>query len=175
MTWTVYESPFGPLTLIGDGSRLRGLYFPGRAPSLDEAARDPEAFKYAVEQLEQYFAGDRQSFELPLELAGTAFQQRVGRPAAASLWPDDKLRRLGARAWGERRHRGAGGADRGVGDRADSDPIVVPCHRVIAADGKLMGYLGGLKRKQALLEFEAAGGDPTTLQIRSNRQQLTLL
>ncbi|MDQ2884414.1 MAG: MGMT family protein [Actinomycetota bacterium] len=77
MTWTTYGSPFGSLTLTGDENHLRRLYFPGRAPSLNEADRDPEAFTHAVEQLEQYFAGDRQTFELPLELEGTAFQQRA--------------------------------------------------------------------------------------------------
>ncbi len=176
MTWTTYEGPFGPLTLIGDEGCLRRLYFPGRAPSLDEAARDPEPFRDAVEQLDQYFAGDRQNFELPLELAGTTLQQRVWGtlqqlPYGQTTSYGDLARELGASA-------GTVAPEARIVAWAIARtpaPIVVPCHRVIAADGSLTGYLGGLQRKQALLEFEGAGGDPTTLQVRWSQQQLTLL
>ncbi len=176
MTWTTYGSPFGSLTLIGDENHLRRLYFPGRAPSLNEADRDPEAFTHAVEQLEQYFAGDRQTFELPLELEGTAFQQRVWHalqhlPYGQTATYGDLARELCASTdtvAPEARIVAAAIAQ-------TPTPIIVPCHRVIAADGSLTGYLGGLERKQALLEFEAAGGLPCALLARWNQRQLTLL
>jgi methylated-DNA-[protein]-cysteine S-methyltransferase len=176
MSWTSYESPFGPLTLIGDAGGLRRLYFSGRAPSLVEADRDPGAFADATEQLDQYFAGSRQTFDLPLRLEGTAFEQRVWRT----------LQRL---AYG--RTTTYGGLARQLGASAGTvapearvvawaisrtpTPIIVPCHRVIAADGSPTGYLGGLRRKQALLQFEAAGGVPAALHDRWNQRQLALL
>jgi methylated-DNA-[protein]-cysteine S-methyltransferase len=75
--WTTYESPLGPLTLIGAAAGLAALHFPGRSGPLDESRRDAGAFAEAVRQLDEYFAGERRSFELPLDLRGTTFQRRV--------------------------------------------------------------------------------------------------
>ena len=176
MSWSRYESPLGPLTLIGDKRRLRGLYFPGRAPRLDEADDDPEAFTTVVKQLEQYFTGERQTFELPLKLEGTAFQQRVWHalqhlPYGQRTTYGELARELGARASTEAPQA------RVVAWAISRTPapIIVPCHRVVAADGSLSGYLGGLQRKHALLEFEAAGGQPCALLARINQRQLALL
>jgi methylated-DNA-[protein]-cysteine S-methyltransferase len=176
MSWTTYESPFGPLTLIGDAGGLRRVCFPGRAPRLDEADRHSEAFADAAEQLEQYFAGDRHSFDLPLGLDGTPFQRRVWR--ALQRLPYGQTTTYGALA----RELGASAGTAapeaqlvGWAIARTPTPIVVPCHRVIAADGSLTGYLGGLHRKQALLEFEAAGGVPTALRARWTQRQLALL
>ena len=77
LAWTVLESPLGPLTLVGDHDGLHAVYFRGRSGPLDEAARDAAPFADAVTQLEEYFAGERQAFDLPLVLEGTAFQRRV--------------------------------------------------------------------------------------------------
>ncbi|HEX3975357.1 MAG TPA: hypothetical protein VHW96_03785, partial [Solirubrobacteraceae bacterium] len=77
LAWTAVESPLGPLTLVGDHDGLHAIYFRGRSGALDEAARDAGPFTDAVTQLEEYFAGDRQTFDLPLVLAGTSFQRRV--------------------------------------------------------------------------------------------------
>lgn len=77
MTTTRYESPLGPLTLLGGPTGLAGLRFPGGGGSLPEAGHQPGAFGAAIEQLEQYFAGERWSFELALDLGGTAFQRTV--------------------------------------------------------------------------------------------------
>src|SRR6202453_5520345 len=79
MTWTTYESPFGPLTLAGRAGALRNVYFPGRVPSLAEADRVPLAFTDASTQLDQYFAGERRAFDITLDLVGTTFQLRVWR------------------------------------------------------------------------------------------------
>ncbi|HEX3979259.1 MAG TPA: methylated-DNA--[protein]-cysteine S-methyltransferase [Solirubrobacteraceae bacterium] len=151
LAWTAVESPLGPLTLLGGDDGLRAMYFPGRSGSLDEAARDPRPFDDAVTQLEEYFAGERRVFDLPLVLEGTAFQRRV--------W--DVLRTI---EYGQTRSYGELAAEIGRLDRVRAVgaavghtpvPIIVPCHRVIGADGSLTGYGGGLRRKQALLELES--------------------
>jgi methylated-DNA-[protein]-cysteine S-methyltransferase len=151
LAWTVMESPLGPLTLVGDHDRLRALYFPGRSGPLDEAMRDHGPFADAVTQLEEYFAGERRQFDLSLVLEGTPFQRRVW--AALQAIP-----------YGDTRSYGALAAEIGRLDRVRAVgaavgrtpvPIIVPCHRVIGADGSLTGYGGGLQRKQALLELES--------------------
>jgi methylated-DNA-[protein]-cysteine S-methyltransferase len=171
MTWTTYESPFGPLTLAGRAGALRNVYFPGRAPSLVEADRDPVAFTDAAAQLEQYFAGERHTFDITLDLVGTAFQLRVWRA----------LRRI---AYGETTTYGTLAMQLGIVAVKDTPaarivasaiartpaPIVVPCHRVLAADGSLTGYLGGLHRKQALLELETDGVASTLLKHGQQRR-----
>ena len=161
LAWTMTESPLGPLTLAGDHEGLHAMYFPGRSGPLDEAARDNAPFTDALAQLEEYFAGERQAFDLPLVLEGTAFQRRV--------W--DVLRTI---EYGQTRSYGELAAEIGRLDRVRAVgaavgrtpvPIIVPCHRIIGADGSLTGYGGGLQRKQALLDLEsrARGGAPPSL------------
>lgn len=157
LAWTVYESPLGPLTLVADGVGLRELRFPGRGAPLDEADRDAAPLSDAIAQLEEYFAGERRQFELPLRLDGTAFQRRVW--AALQEIPFGHTRSYGevaAQIARLDRVRAVGGA---VG--RTPVPIIVPCHRVIGADGSLTGYGGGLQRKQTLLDLESAvrGGE----------------
>src|SRR4051794_15419864 len=155
--WTIFDSPIGPLTLIAGDAGLRALRFPGRAEPLDERDRDDSALAGAVEQLEQYFAGERTVFELDVELHGTDFQRAVWAqlraiPHGSTVSYSELARRLGR----PDRVRAVGGA---VG--RTPVPIIVPCHRVVGADGSLTGYGGGLHRKAALLELEArvAGGE----------------
>lgn len=157
--WTVYESPLGPLTLFAGSAGLAGLRFAGRADRLDEAGHRPDAFTTVREQLEQYFAGDRHTFALELDLGGTAFQRRVWQelrqiPYGTTVSYSELARALGR----PDRVRAVAAA---VG--RTPVPIVVPCHRAVAADGALTGYRGGLQRKRALLDLEAraaAGLDP---------------
>ena len=153
MTWTIYESPIGPLTLIGGAAGLRAIRFPGRGDVLDEAQREPDAFADATSQLDEYFAGRRKRFELALDLGGTEFQRGVWERLLAipygrtisymelslAVGRPDRLRAVAA----------------SVG--RVPVPIVVPCHRVIGSDGSLTGYGGGLQRKAALLELERRG------------------
>jgi methylated-DNA-[protein]-cysteine S-methyltransferase len=182
MAWTTYPSLLGPLTLIGGTAGLRHVYFRGRAPSLAPSDRDPSALAETVGQLEQYFAGERQAFELELELAGSSFQHRVWRalqqvPYGRTTTYGDLARELGITISGSliTGRRAVSGAQKVTwAIAATPTPIVVPCHRVIAADGSLTGYVGGLQRKQALREFEAAGGAPDALRHRDS-QQLALL
>jgi methylated-DNA-[protein]-cysteine S-methyltransferase len=154
MPWTIYESPLGPLTMIGGDAGISRMRFPGSEERLDEASRRPAAFAAAVEQLDEYFGGDRHAFELDLDLgAGTAFQRKV--------W--EQLLRIpyGTTVGYAELARAIGRPDRVRAVAATVGrtpvPIIVPCHRVIGADGSLTGYGGGLHRKQALLELEARG------------------
>jgi methylated-DNA-[protein]-cysteine S-methyltransferase len=181
MAWTTYPSPLGPLTLIGGTAGLRHVYFPGRAPSLAPSDRDPSALADAVRQMEQYFGGERQAFALELDLAGSFFRHRVWQalqqlPYGRTTTYGDLARELGITNSGTLvTGRGAVSGAQKVAwaTAATPTPIVVPCHRVIAADGSLTGYLGGLQRKQALLDFEAAGGAPDALRHRD--AQLALI
>jgi methylated-DNA-[protein]-cysteine S-methyltransferase len=162
--WEVYESPLGPLTLHAGEHGLAALTFPGRARALAEEDRRPELLAPAVEQLEQYFAGARRSFELELELEGSAFEQRI--------W--ERLRDIpyGATLSYGRLAHAVGRPDivRGVAAAVGRTPvpIIIPCHRVVGARGELTGYGGGLGRKRALLELEGAA-------IAWDARQLTLI
>ena len=149
--WTVYESPIGPLTLRGDPGRLTAIHFPGHVAHLGEAARDPAAFAEPVRQLEEYFAGQRRAFDLPLALDGTAFERSVWNELLGIPYGETT-------SYGElARAIGRPDAARDVGGAVGRTPvpIVVPCHRVVGSDGSLTGYGGGLDRKRALLDLEA--------------------
>lgn len=154
----ILDSPIGPLTLVGDGLVLEGIHLPvdGRpAPPAGLSLCDPGAFAEAAAQLEAYFDGQRTIFELPLRLHGTPFQQQVWRilgaiPFGTTTTYGEVARRLGRP-----------GAARAVGRANHANPaaIVVPCHRVIGADGSLTGYGGGLEAKAWLLAHERAVRD----------------
>lgn len=150
--WAVYESPLGELTLVGGSGGLSRIFFPGHARGLAEADRSEEALADALRQLDEYFAGEREGFELALDLSGDGFQRAV--------WGE--LLRIpygGTVSYGEIAERiGQPGEARDVGSAVARTPvpIVVPCHRVVASDGALTGYLGGLDRKQALLDLESS-------------------
>lgn len=158
--WTSYESPIGPLSLIVRDGRLRRLCFPDEGPGLGEELRAPRECEAARVQLEQYFAGERQAFELPLELAGSPLQRAVwGQlrtiPYGTTVSYGELAKRLDLDHPEAAREVGAAVGRTPV-------PIVVPCHRVVAANGDLTGYRGGLDRKRTLLNLEAkvAGRPP---------------
>jgi methylated-DNA-[protein]-cysteine S-methyltransferase len=173
MAWSDFDSPFGRLTLVAGDRGLREVHFPGRAPVLDPAGRDPGRLGEARAQLEQYFAGEREAFDLELDLGGPAFRRRVWQ--ALCELPYGHLTTYGELA----RELGVRDSDASAAQKvawaigATPAPIVVPCHRVVAADGALAGYRGGLQRKQALLDFESAGaGRP---RFWAHQGQLALL
>ena len=157
--WTAYESPLGRLTIVlSPGGALRGIHFPG-GPEMPEA--DACAMPRVTAQLDQYFAGERRRFELDVELAGTRFQTAVwerlreipyGETVSYGEIADD----LGEGAFpaGLEPHERARAVGAEVG--RTPVPIVIPCHRVIGADGSLTGYGGGLERKRALLDLESS-------------------
>ena len=167
----VHETPIGPLTLHCGPHGITRLDFPGRAPGRDEALRDPAALSVAAAQLDEYFAGRRTAFELPLDLGGTPFQQRVWAALREIPYGTTVTYTEVAHAVGRPDIVRAVGAAVG----RTPVPIVVPCHRVVGADGSLTGYGGGLQRKRALLDLErrvAGGLDPAPEQ---GSRQLMLL
>src|SRR5215469_10744561 len=153
----VTSSPIGPLTLVAEDGRLAGLYMAVArhepdAATLGAPARgdlDP-VLATAAGQLRDYFAGALTSFDLPLALAGTGFQRTVW--AALQAIPYGVTISYGELA----RRIGLPSASRAVGLANGKNPvsIVVPCHRVVGADGSLTGYGGGVERKRFLLALE---------------------
>lgn len=147
------ESPIGPLLLAGDRHVLRVLWFgagrkaQGARPGWIEA---PDEFRDAAAQLREYFAGRRTRFELAVAPAGTPFQQTVWR--ALQDIPYGETTSYGELA----RRIGDVKASRAVGLANGANPIaiVIPCHRVIGANGSLTGFGGGLPTKRALLDLE---------------------
>ena len=149
------SSPLGPITLAARDGALVGLWFDAQQhfPTLAHWREDAThpVLRKAVAQLQGYFAGTRRSFDVPLDLSGgSAFAQRVWR-ALLSIEPDStsSYRAISAKI-------GQPNAVRAVGGAIGRNPIsiIVPCHRVLGADGSLTGYAGGLERKAALLALE---------------------
>ncbi|MBJ6765465.1 methylated-DNA--[protein]-cysteine S-methyltransferase [Myxococcaceae bacterium JPH2] len=146
-------SPVGPLRLFASERGLCAIYFPNhrRARDLDAHADDAQpVLRETRRQLQEYFARERTAFQLALDPEGTPFQQSVWRALQeippGTTWTYAMLAR----------HVGREGAARAVGSANARNPvsIVVPCHRVVGASGKLTGYAGGLATKQWLLEHE---------------------
>jgi methylated-DNA-[protein]-cysteine S-methyltransferase len=147
------DSPIGELLVLGDKEKVRGLLMNGDGTFDDrklELTQDQEAFADTIKQLEQYFAGDRDTFELPLEPSGTEFQRAVWN--ALEQIPYGETRSYGEIAAQVGRPKAA----RAVGMANNRNPIavIVPCHRVIGSGGALVGYAGGLERKIWLLDHE---------------------
>ena len=154
---TTYASPLGGILLAATPSALAGLWFEGQKhqPASDAWQRDRAhpVLVEAMRQLDDYFAGRRTQFDLPLDLqGGTPFQQGVWRALLAI--PCGRRTTYGALG----ATIGAPAAMRAVGAAVGRNPvsIVVPCHRVVGSDGSLTGYAGGIERKTALLQLEAA-------------------
>ncbi len=153
--WTEMQSPVGPLTLVAEDGALAAIDFgpAAVASSTAGAPRDDAdaALAEARRQLESYFAGKRRTFSLPLSPRGTPFQRRVWTALEAIPYGETA-------SYGEIAAAiGAPGSARAVGaaNGANPLPIVIPCHRVIGADGSLTGYGGGMERKKRLLALEA--------------------
>ncbi len=158
MTTAVVDSPIGPLTLVATDDALCEIHFPdGRAPRRIEGrgrvvadAREHPVLARAARQLEEYFAGEREQFDVPLAPSGTAFQRAAWSalstiPYGATVTYGDQARRLGD----VRKSRAVGAAN-----GQNPLPIVVPCHRVVGSDGSLTGFGGGLETKAWLLDHE---------------------
>ena len=154
MNYCLFDSPIGPLLIAGDQEGVRHIQFPhkGKAakPERGWIEANSGAVAEAVAQLRQYFAGRRSEFDLPLAPQGTPFQLAVWRelqkiPYGQTISYGDLARRIG----NPKASRAVGSAN-----GANQIPIVIPCHRVIAAGGKLGGFGGGLPVKEALLAHE---------------------
>jgi len=149
------DSPIGGLLLMGDGDALCGVHFqsgprPTRPP--EDWVEDARPFQEVMRQLKAYFDGRLQAFDLPLAPRGTEFQMQVWRMLRAI--PYGRTRSYGEIA----RQLGRPEASRAVGAANGQNPIpvIIPCHRVIGADGSLTGFGGGLPIKRKLLALEGA-------------------
>jgi methylated-DNA-[protein]-cysteine S-methyltransferase len=153
--WTLMDSPIGELRIVEHDGAITAIEFSpfrdhdGR-PRGDRADANP-VLREAIRQLRAYFDRDLKEFDLPLAPGGTDFQKAVWQQLVGIGYGDtasygDIARRLGK----------SNAASRAVGLANGSNPIpiVIPCHRVIGADGSLTGYAGGIERKQTLLELE---------------------
>lgn len=155
MKYAYIESPLGALLITGDEAGIAGLWLPSgkdvKQPR-PEWTRDDAFFDAARTQLAEYFAGTRTEFDLPLNPVGTAFQARCW--AALREIPFGETASYGQQA----ARLGQPAASRAVGLANGQNPIsiIVPCHRVIGANGSLTGYGGGLDAKRWLLAHEAA-------------------
>lgn len=162
---TSMDSPIGELTITAVGGSLTGVYMHEQrhAPKLpDGCRRDDLELRHVVEQLQAYFAGYRTDFDIPMTMHGTDFQKRVW--AGLCEIPYGETISYGELA----RRVGSPDAFRAVGLANGRNPIaiIVPCHRVIGANGSLTGYGGGLDRKVWLLEHEATHRPTGDLQAR---------
>jgi methylated-DNA-[protein]-cysteine S-methyltransferase len=152
---TVWKTTDGlTLQLVAGNTGLRAIQF-GEAHSdvIDDGDAHP-VLRAAIDQLTAYFAGSLREFDLPLEMKGTDFQMRVWRLLREIPYGETRSYRDLAVALGNPRAVRAVGAANG----ANPLPIVIPCHRVIGANGSLVGYGGGLQLKKRLLEFERGWG-----------------
>jgi methylated-DNA-[protein]-cysteine S-methyltransferase len=174
--WDTWNSPFGTVTVSCSGKGIRELAFasgkihsngssscgPARreAVELIRAGRNQspgaQFARQAIAELREYASGRLQRFSLPLDLGGTPFQRKVWKALRAIPYGETRSYQQVARAVGNPR------ASRAVGMANHWNPvaIVVPCHRVIAADGTLGGYAGGLERKTQMLQFENSHSHP---------------
>jgi methylated-DNA-[protein]-cysteine S-methyltransferase len=157
VNYAYLETPIGTLLIAGDESALRRIAFPQRGnavrPEPDWRASTRGPVGEARRQLREYFAGRRSDFDVPLAPEGTAFQRAVWQrlreiPYAATISYGELARRVG----NPKASRAVGSAN-----GANPLPIVIPCHRVIAGDGTLGGFGGGLPTKQVLLDLEQRG------------------
>ncbi|HTE40731.1 MAG TPA: methylated-DNA--[protein]-cysteine S-methyltransferase [Steroidobacteraceae bacterium] len=153
------ESPVGPLLLLGDGESLTGMYMNRQRHGPEgpqDAKRDDDLFSQVRDQLKAYFAGELHKFDLRLEPEGTSFQKTVWKglleiPYGVTESYGELAKRIG---------HDLGARAVGLANGRNPIGIIIPCHRVIGANGTLTGYGGGLERKQWLLEHEQSHSKP---------------
>lgn len=144
----VYQTPAGKLTIASDGSAVTNIAF--GAVKLKGEAHPSALTNKAANQLQQYFAGKRTTFDFPIFANGTNFQQAVWDAVSRIPYGETRsYKEIAALVGNERATRAVG-----MANNKNPLPIVVPCHRVIGANGKPVGYAGGLKLKEYLLELE---------------------
>lgn len=152
MAHTTYHSPVGELTLVASDAGLQAIWWPDDVRALPLGARDDDhpILVQTRRELDEYFAGERREFTVPLDPAGTSFQRSAWDvlcriPYGQTISYGEQARRLGD----VRKARAVGAAN-----GRNPISIIIPCHRVVGSSGKLTGFAGGMDAKQWLLEFE---------------------
>jgi len=145
-----YESKVGKIGIADDGNAVTNIYFESEAGEKDSQIRETALIKEAHKQIEEYFDGNRKSFDIPISPSGTEFQQKVWNALQTIPYGETRSYKDIAIAVGNEK------ACRAVGMANNRNPIsiIIPCHRVIGKDGKLVGYGGGLQTKDYLLKLE---------------------
>ena len=151
MDFCLFDTPVGQMALAGEGDAISRLYLPG-LPLPRLASRETPLLARGREELLEYLAGARRDFDLPLAPQGTPFQQRVWAALREIPYGQTRsYRELAQAAGSPRGYRAVG-----MANHRNPIPILIPCHRVVGADGSLTGYAGGLELKRKLLELEGA-------------------
>ncbi len=149
MDFCLFDTPVGQMALAGEGDAISRLYLPG-LPLPRLASRETPLLARGREELLEYLAGARRDFDLPLAPQGTPFQQRVWAALREIPYGQTRsYRELALAAGSPRGYRAVG-----MANHRNPIPILIPCHRVVGADGSLTGYAGGLELKRKLLELE---------------------
>ena len=151
MKYTHVDTPIGKLTLVAGGTGIRRILWDGEAPPEDAVEGHSDILDAAVTQIREYFTGNRTTFDLPLDLGGTPFQEKVWRelgsiPFGTTISYGEQARRIG---------RPQAARAVGAANGRNPVPVVLPCHRVIGSSGALTGFGGGLDTKRTLLRHEA--------------------
>jgi len=151
--YTTFESPVGPLLLAGDSNALRLVSFESSkhaAPPRPDWNQNGAAFAEVIRQLQAYFRGELEEFDVPLAMEGTEFQIRVWNALRTIPYGETiSYAQLARRVGNPKAVRAVG-----LANGSNPIPIIVPCHRVIGSDGSLTGFGGGLSTKKKLLELE---------------------
>lgn len=155
-----YENPVGILGIEENGSGITKVFFSSEEErnSLKESPelKETDLIRKAAKQLKEYFAGKRKIFEFPLEPQGTEFQKKVWNALIEIPYGETRsYKEIAERVGNEK-------ASRAVGMANNKNPIaiIIPCHRVVGANGKLIGYAGGLDKKERLLNMESRRSQP---------------
>jgi len=146
-----YNSPIGWIEIIEDGNSVTYLRFLDQIEHIDHEAKNSRLISIVISQLEEYFNNKRRVFDLPVHISGTDFQEKVWKQLLQIPYGTYKTYGKIATELGTKK------CVRAVGNANGKNPIaiIVPCHRVIGENNKLVGYAGGLWRKKWLLEHEA--------------------
>lgn len=154
MDFCFYDSPLGIMKITANGESVTGLDFVKSQGRKTIVAPALPVLQNCIQQLDDYFSGQRKVFDISVKLNGTPFQQRVWRalqkiPHGHTCSYADLAKKIGS----PKSCRAVGGAN-----HKNKIAIIIPCHRVIGADGSLTGYAGGLKKKSWLLQHEKSQG-----------------